>query len=318
MEFPAHYCAAEAPVCRTHDRDRNVVLLAPAGSVTAVGVALSAGADAIYAGLKGCSRGGSKAELTEAEFSWCLHRAHESGAAVQLAANIIPKSHERASLLRRLASLAHAGLNAVIVNDLGFLREIRRNLPQLRVTASIGCGALNADDARFYEALGADAVVLPGNLDPDEIAAIKARAAIKVEVMLHMVQEFTNLGRCWMPSYHHFHSAAKDAGRLTGSVKRGGVGACFKICQQPWSVFRDQEQVDERTLPSRQISRVSDIGGFLDAGVDIVKLQGRSLPTEVLGELVARYRHAIDAWRAGVQVPIEVPTLAPMWTVQGR
>ena len=60
---------------------------------------------------------------------------------------------------------------------------------------------------------------------------MNARAEIAIEVMLHMVEEFIPLGKCWMPSYLHFASAGRPANqRLSGSVKRGGVGACFRIC----------------------------------------------------------------------------------------
>ncbi len=68
-------------------------------------------------------------------------------------------------------------MDAVIVNDLGVLRDIRRKLPEMAITVSIGCGALNVDDVLFYQDLGASAVVLPGYLEPREIAAIKAKSS---------------------------------------------------------------------------------------------------------------------------------------------
>lgn len=308
-----------------------VKLLAPAGSPEAAEAAFQAGADTIYVGLKGWSRGGYRGELTKEELKGCLERARRLGKGVRLAANIIPRPEERAHLLEQLAELETWGLEGVIVNDPGFLSELKRRLPNLPVTASIGCGALNEDDVAFYEALGAASVVLPGNLDPCEIAAIKAKVSIQVEVMLHMVQEFIQLGKCWMPSYLHFDPTErlKVGTRLTGSMKRGGVGACFKICQQPWVLYWDGQEVDRRLFPSWQISRMADLSDFLDAGVDIVKLQGRSLPPELLALLVRRYRLGIEAWAAGrVQgfslspepgpLRPESASLPPKWTVVGR
>ncbi|MBI3989181.1 MAG: U32 family peptidase [candidate division NC10 bacterium] len=296
------------------------VLLAPAGSLEAAEAALEAGADALYVGLKGWSRGGARGELTKLELKACLEQARRLGKGVRLAANIIPKPEERAHLLEQLVELAAWGIQGVIVNDPGFLREVKRRLPDLPVTASIGCGALNEGDVRFYEALGAASVVLPGTLDPSEIAAIEAKASIQVEVMLHMVQEFIQLGKCWMPSYLHFDPTEKpEVGtRLTGSMKRGGVGACFKICQQPWVLSQDGRQVDLRLFPSWQISRLAELGDFLDAGVDIVKLQGRSLPPELLVPLVRRYRVGIEAWASGRKPEAELATLPSKWTVVGR
>ena len=295
------------------------VLLAPAGSLSAAAQALGAGADAVYVGLQGWSRGGNRNELDPAQLRTCLELAHGIGKKVHLAVNTIARAPERAALIEILAGLASDGIDAVILNDLGLLQQVRRDLPLLPITVSVGCGALNLDDVLLYQDLGAAAVVLPGTLEPAEIAAIKQRASIRLELMLHMVDEFVQLGKCWMPSYLHFASAERaDAVRLAGSVKRGGVGSCFRICQQPWSVLKERIEVDRRLFPSRQLSRISELPQFLDAGVDVVKIQGRSLSPQSVGILVGQYHYAIDSWRSGRTqqwIPAQLP---PMWTVQGR
>ena len=124
--------------------------------------AFQAGADAVYVGLRGWSRGGARGEFDREQLRRCLELARDLGKKVQLAANIIPKPQERQQLLQELAELAGWGLHAVILNDIGFLREVRRKLPGLAITASIGCGALNMSDALFYQDLGATAVVPAG------------------------------------------------------------------------------------------------------------------------------------------------------------
>jgi len=295
-------------------------LLAPAGSLEAARQAFQAGADAVYVGLKGWSRGGARGELDREQLRQCLELARAQRKRVQLAVNIIPKPQQRQRLLEELAELADWGLEAVILNDVGFLREVRQKLPGLAIIASIGCGALNADDALFYQDLGATAIVLPGNLEAEEIAAIKARASLQIEVMLHMVEEFIQLGKCWMPSYVHFAAADKifPAQRLGGSVKRGGVGTCYRICQQPWTVLKDGVEVDQRLFPSRQISRVGELAAFLEAGVDVIKIQGRSLFPEMVGAIIKTYRSAMDAWSCGQGGEWKAPALPAMWTVQGR
>lgn len=299
-------------------------LLAPAGSVEAAKASLEAGADAVYAGLKGWSRGGARGELTPAELQEVLVLARERGATVELALNTIPRGPEVDFLLERLAELSAWGIAGVILNDPGILARVHRCYPDLPLTASIGCGALNVHDVGLLGEIGASCVVLPGTLHPAEIAEIRPHVKARIEVMIHMVDEFHQLGKCWMPSYYRTNPAPMpempaDGERLTGSIKRGGAGVCFKVCQHPWDLYLDGEKRDARMLPARQVSRAPEVGAYLEAGVDVIKLQGRSLPVELLFALVRQFRGAIDRARNGRQVselpPYELPR---QWVVLGR
>ncbi len=299
-------------------------LLAPAGSPEALQTALEAGADAVYVGLKGWSRGGARGELDWDELAAAVRLAARRGAAIQVALNTIPRPRERAALFAEIPRVMDLGVRALIVNDVGILAALHHRFPGLRLTASIGCGVQTEADVAFFAEVGAAAVVLPGTIGPDEAAACCRAAGITVEVMLHMVEEFVLLGKCWMPSYVHLKPTAlpggiPDALRQTGSMKRGGVGACFRICQQPWELETGDGRRERQTYPNRQLSRLGDVAGYLAAGVGVLKLQGRSLPPPLLGPLVAQYRRAIDAakagrpWRDGPE-----PALLPQWTVLGR
>jgi len=307
-------------------------LLAPAGSPEAVQAALDAGADAVYVGLKGWSRGGARGELTWEELVTSRRRAAAAGRDLQVALNIIPKPDDRARLSERIPLLLDLGIRTLIVNDIGILGTLRREFPVLRVTASIGCGAQTASDVSFFRDLGAHAVVLPGTIGPEEVGGMAAVRGIAVEVMLHMVEEFILLGKCWMPSYVHLkpspqpddapaHSLPEGAERglrQTGSMKRGGVGACFKICQTPWDLYQGDRWVDARLFPSRQISRVSEVAAYVAAGVDVLKLQGRSLTPELLVPLVRRYRDALDGRADDSAMAVQSAALPASWTVVGR
>ncbi len=297
-------------------------LLAPAGSPEALTAALDAGADAVYVGLKGFSRGGARGELHWDELAGAARLAAAHGAELQVALNTIPKARERAALLERVPRVIDLGVRTVIVNDIGILATLHRRFPELRLTASIGCGARTEADVAFFREIGAAAVVLPGTIGPAEAEACCRVGGITVEIMLHMVEEFVLLGKCWMPSYVRLTPTAMPgvagAQRQTGSMKRGGVGACFKICQQPWRL-ENRAVAEEQMLPSRQISRITEVRDYMAAGARVLKLQGRSLPAELLAPLVARYRQAIDAARAGRRAPEPPePALPASWTAVGR
>ena len=99
------------------------------------------------------------------------------------------------------------------------------------------------------------------------------------------------LGRCAMPGYFQLRptplpGGASDERRQSGSMKRGGVGACFKVCQQPWTLEDRAGRRAERAFPARQLSRLADVPAYVAAGVKVLKLQGRSLPADTLGALV--------------------------------
>lgn len=300
------------------------ILLAPAGDPTAAVAALESGADAIYVGLKGWSRGGAKGELTSEELQEVLSVAHARSRRVRVALNTIPRRAERRYLVGRVAELIGGGIDGVIVNDPGLLAELRARYPALCITASIGCAAMNEADVAFYRDLGADAVVLPGTLSLDELRAIAQVPDVMTEVMIHMVEEFILLGKCWMPSFYRLNptplaAVHGEGNRLVGSMKRGGAGVCFKVCEQPWGLYLDGQQVTKRLLPSRQISPINDLSDVLDAGVDVVKLQGRSLSPDLLAPLVRGYRAAIDAWMDTTPLPtFQEPSLEPSWTVARR
>src|SRR6266545_6330240 len=313
------------------------LLLAPAGSPEAVPAVLDAGADAVYVGLEGWSRGGARGELDWGELVAAQREVASAGRTLHVAINTIPKPQECAQLFERVPALLDQGIQDIIVNDVGILTALRRRFPRLRLTASIGCGAQTVADVAFFRDIGARAVVLPGTVSPAEMRQIRTVQGIAVEIMVHMVEEFVLLGKCWMPSFVHLKpsrlptavpSEAADADdppegalkgmRQTGSMKRGGVGACFRICQQPWELYASGRRVDSRLFPGRQISRIAEVTAYAEAGVDVLKLQGRSLPVELLAALVRRYRKAIDSGTVPAAVEIESAALPATWAVVGR
>lgn len=299
-------------------------LLAPGGSPDAVAAALDAGADAVYVGVRGWSRGGARSELEWPEIEAAARCARAHGAELQVALNTIPRPREEALYRASVSRLLDMGVRALIVNDLGLLAALVRQYPLLQLTASIGCGAQTPGDVAAIADLGAAAVVLPATIDPEEARACVLSAPIAVEIMVHMVEEFVLLGRCAMPGYFQLRPTPLPGGapadlRQSGSMKRGGVGACFKVCQQPWTLEDRAGHRTERAFPARQLSRLAEVPAYVDAGVAVLKLQGRSLPAEMLGPLVARYRRALDAATAGrPDAPGPAPALSPNWTVVGR
>jgi putative protease len=259
-------------------------LLAPAGGLAAVPAALSAGADAVYVGARGWSRGGPRRGLSPEEISAAARECRRRGARLQVAFNTVPGSTELSDFLSALGRCRGEGIAAVILSDPGVIRLAAREFPDLPICASVGVSALNPPEAIFYRDLGASALVLPTAVSCEEVPAIKAACGLKVEVFLRCRAEFIVQGKCGLSGYAR--EAEWPAGRPglaaagpPSSAKRGG--RCFLVCAA-LPVDRTPYTIEE------------ELAGWIAAGVDAFKIEGRDLPPEKLFALVSRLRAKLD------------------------
>ncbi|MGZ8447839.1 MAG: peptidase U32 family protein, partial [Candidatus Deferrimicrobiaceae bacterium] len=160
------------------------ILLAPAGSLPTVEAALSAGADAVYVGVRSLSRGGRTGLPPEA-VGTAVSVCRRGGARLHAAINAVPPSGRLPAFLASLRRLRDAGIDEVILNDPGMIALARREFPGWPICASVGLSVLNPEDARAYRELGADAVVLPSAVRPEEIPPIKRASGLRIEVFAH-------------------------------------------------------------------------------------------------------------------------------------
>jgi len=250
------------------------ILLAPAGSLPAVEAALSAGADAVYVGVRSLSRGGRTGlspEVVGAAVSAC----RRAGARLHAAINAIPSSGELPAFLASLHRLRDAGVDAVILNDPGVIALVRREIPRWPLCASVGLSVLNPEDARAYRDLGADAVVLPSAVRPEEIPFIKVASGLRIEVFAYCRPEFLLHGKCGLTGY-----VVEGEGGGTVSAKRGG--SCRLVCRN-------------LPVPATAHSLEDELPVWIAAGADVFKIEGRELSPPAVAVLVTRFRRKLDA-----------------------
>ncbi len=264
--------------------------MAPAGSREAVAAALASGADVVYVGLAGWSRGGSLAGLPAGELAACVALVREAGARLYLALNVVPDLRALEVFWEKLAGWVALGVDGLILNDYGLLREVRRRYPGLGLTASVGCGALNREDLLFLAAAGADTVVLPPGIAPEEVAAVASGGmAPAVEVFARGVREPFLLGRCWLAGYLRRVAVPREGRTLyPGSARRGGT--CGRPCRVPWNWGGRAAG----PLPEEEIAVYHHLAEYVAAGVRYFKIQGRDLPPE-------RVRVLVEELRAGLE-----------------
>jgi len=250
------------------------ILLAPAGSLPAVGAALSAGADAVYVGVRSLSRGG-RAGLPAGEVGAAVAACRRAGARLHAAVNAVPPAGGVSPFLAAVRRLREEGVDEVILNDPGVIALVRGEFPDLPVCASVGLSAMNPEDARAYRELGADAVVLPSSVRPEEIPAIKRASGLRIEVFAWCRAEFLLHGKCGLTAY-----AAEGAAGAMVSPKRGG--SCRLVCRG-------------LPVPSVPRSLEEELSPWVAAGVDAFKIEGRDLSPAAVAVLVGRFRRKLDA-----------------------
>jgi putative protease len=260
------------------------ILLAPAGSREAVSAAIKAGADSVYVGARGWSRGGPRAGLSPEDISGAARECRSRGAALQVALNTVPGAGELPDFISAIRRCRADGIGTVILSDPGVISLASREFPDLDICASVGVSALNPSEALFYRELGASAVVLPTAVSREEVPAIKSACGLRVEVFLRCRAEFIVHGKCGLPGYAMEAEGPAERPGLAAagppsSAKRGG--RCFLACAA-LPVDRTPYSIEE------------ELAGWIAAGVDAFKVEGRDLPPEKLFALVTRLRGKLD------------------------
>ena len=270
-------------------------LLAPGGNLEMARQAFLNGADSVYVGAKGWSRRTAEYELSDAEIAEIAELAGAMGKGVRVAMNTLFSSHELPLFVEKVKRLQEMEVEGVILTDPGAMGLTKEVCPELEVHVSAGANAINTKDLEFYREIGVDMVVAPCNITVEEIAQMKEQVDVGMEVFLHSNTCFTYLGKCLMSSYFKYDSHIDEAGKdhFWGSPNRGGY--CHRVCKARWSLGdQDAEMRNDMFLA------LEDLPGYLDAGVDCLKIQGREYNPGLIGESVGLYSRIIDDLLAGL------------------
>jgi len=273
----------------------HLTLLGPAGSLEMGKAVLNAGADAVFVGPKGFSRRGFEYELTNEEIRNLCEFASSRGKQVRLAVNSYPDDRCDEVLWNMVEECVAFGVKALIVNDPGFCRELRRRFPDLDIHASVGASIFNVSDAMFWEDCGATGLVLLCNLTPEQVKSIADATDCDLEILVHANRDFTFLGKCWISSYCAVKEVATDPHiKIHGSPNRGGV--CHRVCRRPWTCNLEESLAVD--LPNECCLLVRELEHYVDAGVKTLKVQGREYSIDLTGRMIGMYA-GILKWLQG-------------------
>ncbi|MDO9098359.1 MAG: peptidase U32 family protein, partial [Candidatus Methanoperedens sp.] len=197
-------------------------LLAPVGSKEALIAAIDNGADAVYFGGKLFSARQYASNFTKEELEWAIDYAHVRGVKAYVTVNTLIKDSELEEACEYLQFLCNAGADAVIVQDLGVLRLLREQLPELPVHASTQMTIHNVEGVKFLQEMGVKRVVLARELSLEEIIKIKAETNIEIETFIHGALCFSYSGQCLLSS-------------MIGG-RSGNRGHCAQPCRKKYGM----------------------------------------------------------------------------------
>lgn len=260
-----------------------VELLAPAGNKEGFYGAIHAGADAVYLGG---SRFGARAyadNFTTEELISCIRYAHLWGRKVYLTVNTLVKEREFSDLYDYLLPYYEAGLDGVIVQDIGVLVFIRDHFPGMELHVSTQMTLTGIYGAALLKEMGACRIVPARELNLQEIIHIKEQTGLAIETFIHGAMCYCYSGQCLFSSV------------LGG--RSGNRGRCAQPCRLPYKVETKKGSTKEcYPLSLKDMCTIEHIPELIRAGIDSFKIEGRMKKPEYTAGVTAVYRKYIDLY----------------------
>ena len=266
-------------------------LLAPAGNFEKLQAALIYGADAIYFGGKNFSLRAFGDNFTREEILKAVEFTHGLGKKIYAAVNIFAHNADFAALADYLKFLARAGVDAVLISDLGVL-SLAKELTDLKIHVSTQANVTNWRTAKFFHELGAERIVLARELTREEISDIKNNCKAEVEIFIHGAMCISYSGRCWLSKF------------LTG--RDANLGACTHSCRWKYNLVEETRAgeyfpvgEDERgsyVMNSKDLCLLPCLDEVIQSGVASLKIEGRMKSVNYVASVVKVYRAAIDSY----------------------
>lgn len=264
---------------------RKIELLAPAGSYESFEAAIGAGADAVYVGGASFGARAYAQNFDREELLQAINVAHIHNKKLYLTVNTLLKNRElEEQLYEYLLPYYEEGLDAVIVQDFGVLRFIRRNFPDLHVHASTQMTVTGPEGMKFLEKKGVTRVVAARELGLMELQEMHRQSPLEIEAFVHGALCYCYSGQCLMSS-------------MIGE-RSGNRGRCAQTCRLPYQVSMDKKTYKGGTefcpLSLKDICTIDLLPAVLDAGVTSLKIEGRMKQSRYTAGVTAVYRKYLD------------------------
>lgn len=264
-------------------------LLAPAGNLEKLKIAIMYGADAVFVGGKEFSLRSQASNFTLEDIKEAVIFAKQYDAHIHVTCNIILHQDNLEGIKEYLQSLDDIGVTAIIVADPYIMKIAKEMNLHLEVHVSTQLSTLNLKAIEFYKEMGMDRVVLGREVTYEDLKTIMNDAPVDVEYFIHGAMCIHYSGRCMLSNY----LSRRDANR----------GGCSQSCRWYYDLYENGVLVNgEEDMPfsmsSKDMSLIDHIGELIELGVDSFKIEGRMKSLHYIATVVSTYRKLIDAYCA--------------------
>ena len=253
-------------------------IVAPAGNMERFYSAISATADEIYLGLKGFGARRNAENFTVEELKKAIDYAHLRGSRIFLTLNTIMTNREIELLYPTLKDLYNYGLDAIIVQDLGYAEYLHKNFPSIEIHGSTQMTVANYYEINYLKELGFKRIVLPRELSFEEIKEIREHTDIELEVFVSGSLCISFSGNCYMSSF------------IGG--RSGNRGMCAQPCRKEYKTSCGEKSYF--LSPKDQLYGIDEIKKLQEIGVESIKVEGRMKDVSYVYETVSYFRSLIN------------------------
>ena len=273
---------------------KKIELLAPAGDLSKLKVALKYGADAVYVGGEEFSLRTASDNFSIPQMEEAAEFAHSLGKKIYLTANIIPHNDDILEFEKYLKEIKHIAFDAIIISDLGMFDIAKEIMPELNIHISTQANNTNYRSARMWNKLGAKRVIIARELSFKQIREIRENVPeeLELEAFIHGAMCISYSGRCLLSNY----MANRDSNQ----------GNCAQPCR--WNYFLAEEKrpgeymniyENERgtfIYNSKDLCMIEHMDKVIESGLSSLKIEGRVKNEYYVATVTSVYRAAIDEY----------------------
>lgn len=260
-------------------------LLAPAGNLEKLKVAILYGADAVFVGGKEFSLRSQASNFTIEDIKEAVDFANQHGAKIHVTCNIILHNENLSGIKEYLQKLDDIGVTAIIVADPHIVLLAKSLDLKLEVHISTQLSSTNAKAVAFWQKQNVERVVLAREVDYNNLKQIMAESQIEIEYFIHGALCISYSGRCMLSNFY----SRRDANR----------GGCSQSCRWYYDIYQGDKKINDDSNPafsmsSKDLALINNIPALIELGVDSLKIEGRMKSLHYIATIVSSYRKLID------------------------